>query len=65
VHTTKISAHCKLAHPDPCFKVNNLQLKQAIEDLDVDAGFPELSHEVVYDEFAGLQLKMGIYCQHV
>ena len=64
MHTTEVSAHCKLAHPDARFKVNNLQLKQAIEDLDVDAVFPELSHEVVYDEFAGLRLKMGIYCRH-
>jgi len=62
VHTTEVSGHCKTAHSNAGFKVDDLQLKQAFIDLDIEAEFPELGNDVVYEEFAGLKLREGIYC---
>jgi hypothetical protein len=42
--------------------VDHLQLQQSLIDLDIVPEFPELCWDIVYDEFSGLTLQEGIYC---
>lgn len=50
-------------HHTAGFKINDLELQQATEDLEVGPDFPQLGgSDIVYEEFAGLTLHKGIYC---
>ena len=43
-------------------KINELQFQQALEDLEISPVFPTLEG-MVHDEFEGLKLYKGFYCQ--
>lgn len=59
----EVHSHLKSAHPIAGFTIDDVQLEQAIEDLDIAPDFPIMSG-TDYDEFAGLNLSQGIYCMH-
>ena len=63
VQPHEVRSHLSTSHPTAGFKVNNEELQQAIEDLDIEPSFPDLNSDIVYEEFAGLTLHVGIYCQ--
>lgn len=63
VQPHEVRSHLSTSHPTAGFKVNNEELQQAIEDLDIAPSFPDLNSDIVYEEFAGLTLHVGIYCQ--
>lgn len=63
MHTEEVQSHLRIAHPAAAFKINDLQLQQAVEDLDISPEFPQLGADTVYEEFGGLTLHKGIYCQ--
>lgn len=62
VFPEEVQSHLRTSHPSAGFKVNGVQLQQAVEDLDIVPHLPELDGGEAFDEFAGLTLHKGIFC---